>query len=79
MYDAGYNTNEKLKTILEIADVPDDYIQEILAKPKEYRETFLKTIRAIMKDEVINLLAFMDMKKDIKDKMDEMDAASKKE
>lgn len=62
-------TSEKyLKTLLEIANVPEALIQTIEARSPHYRKTFNDTMRAILQNEVLNFLAFMEIKEDLKEK-----------
>lgn len=63
------DTNEKdLKTLLEIADVPETLIQTIETRSSHYQETFRDTIRIILQNEVLSLLAFMEIKEGLKER-----------
>lgn len=57
-----------LRPLLELANIPEKLIQEIEAKPLHYREAFGETMQTILQNEVLNLLAFMDVKESIKEK-----------
>lgn len=58
-------SENKLRDILETADVPEALIRELEAKPAAYRQDFLSAIEAILQNEVLSLLAFMQTKENI--------------
>lgn len=59
---------EKLRKILELSSVPEGIIREIEEEPVEYQKTLLDALQAIMQNEVINLLAFMETRETIRKK-----------
>jgi hypothetical protein len=58
------NDDNNLLILLQLANVPDSLIEKIMAKPMEYRETFWKTIQAILKNEVMQLLEMVDTREE---------------
>ena len=59
---------QKLRTLLEISNVPEVIIQELVAKPKTYQSSFTEAIEQIMRNEVLNLMAFMQLKETLSQK-----------
>lgn len=59
---------KKLRILLEIADIPEKIVQKIEANPLRYQEAFLDAIQTILENEILNLLTFMEMKKNIGEK-----------
>ena len=57
-----------LRSLLKFANVPEGLIQELEAKPEAYQATFLDATLKIMENEVLNLLAFMEMKENLRQK-----------
>jgi hypothetical protein len=58
------NGDNNLMILLQLADIPDSLIKKIMAKPTEYREIFWKTIQAILKNEVMQLLEIIDTREE---------------
>ncbi|HZK83840.1 MAG TPA: ASCH domain-containing protein [Desulfosporosinus sp.] len=54
---------QELRTLLEISNVPETLIQEMEAKPTTYQASFMEAIEQIIKNEVLTLLAFMEIKR----------------
>lgn len=59
---------QKLRTLLEISNVPEGLIQELEAKPVTYQTSFMEAIEQIMQNEVLNLMVFMELKENLKEK-----------
>lgn len=59
----------RLRSILEASKVPETMIQEIESKPLMYRRTFLEAIESILQNEVLNLLAFMEIREHFNEKV----------
>ena len=59
---------QKLRTLLEISNVPEGLIQELAAKPETYQTSFTEAIEQIMRNEVLNLMAFMQLKETLSQK-----------
>ena len=62
-------TTQKLRSLLEISNVPEGLIQELEGKPVTYQTLFMEAITQIMQNEVLNLLAFMELKENLKKKV----------
>lgn len=60
---------QKPRTLLEISNVPEGLIQELESKPPAYQALFMEAITRIMQNEVLNLLAFMELKENLKEKV----------
>ena len=59
---------QKLRTLLEISNVPEGLIEELVAKPETYQTSFMEAIEQIMRNEVLNLMAFMELKETLREK-----------
>ena len=59
---------QKLRALLEISNVPEGLIQELAAKSLTYQTSFMEAITQIMQNEVLNLLAFMELKENLRKK-----------
>ena len=59
---------DKLSQILKVANVPDEIIKELENEPAQYREEFLEAIEVILQNEVLNLMAFMQVRRTLKKK-----------
>lgn len=60
---------QKLRSLLEISNVPKGLIQELERKPLTYQTSFMEAITQIMQNEVLNLLAFMELKENLREKV----------
>ncbi|OLN27157.1 hypothetical protein [Desulfosporosinus metallidurans] len=60
---------QKLRALLEISNVPEGLIRELEAKPVTYQTPFIETIEQIMRNEVLNLTGFMEMRENLKEKV----------
>jgi len=59
------NKQGELRQIMETINAPEALIQEIEAKPPDSQAMFVRTIREIMKNEILNLLAFLEARENI--------------
>ena len=59
---------QKLRALLEISNVPEGLIQELESKPEPYQTSFMEAIEQIMRNEVLNLMAFMELREKLKEK-----------
>ena len=59
---------QKLRSLLEICNVPETLIQELEVKPPAYQTSFIEAIEQVMRNEVLNLMAFMELKENLREK-----------
>ncbi|MDR3543302.1 MAG: hypothetical protein P4L69_20430 [Desulfosporosinus sp.] len=59
---------QRLRSLLEISNVPEGLIQELEAKPETYQISFMEAIEQITRNEVLNLMAFMEAKENLRAK-----------
>jgi len=67
LYDPG-----ELRIIMETLNVPEVLIHEVETKPTAYQARFVRTIREIMQNEVLNLITFLEMREKIQKKYDDI-------
>jgi hypothetical protein len=59
---------QKLRVLLEISNVPEGLIHELESKSEPYQTLFMEAIEQIMRNEVLNLMVFMELREKLKEK-----------